>query len=282
MGVRDAPIDDDMGTSRRLRNLARITCLRCGREAQGQRNKRYCTVPCARLAWAARKRRQEPPKTRGQHRGVCDRCGAAFVGQRNKRYCSRQCSLAAYRKRHLEESRRWSAVYRERHPERVKQQERASYPRRKAYQREWRGQHADRVKGYERKHRALNPERRNEAQRRSYAKYAAKRRAEVARWRRENPDRHAFHSAARRARVMEAPGTHTYQEWLDLVERFDGRCAYCGLKTDRLTRDHITPLKLGGSNDIANILPACRLCNGRKGLASLEVFMARLRKNTSQ
>lgn len=276
-GVMGVPIVEDMGASRRLRSLTQITCLRCGKEAEGQRNKRYCTVACARLAWAAKKRRQDPPKTRGHHRGICDRCGAAFLGHRNKRFCSRQCSLAAYRKAHLDESRRWTAAYRERHPERVKQQERASYPGRKAYQRAWRQQHADRVKGYGRKYRGLYSERANEAQRRSHAKHAAKRRAAVARWQRENPDRHAFNSAARRARVMEAPGSHTYQEWLDLVERYEGRCAYCGSKTDRLTRDHITPLKLGGGNDIANIVPACRTCNARKGMSPLYVFKARLR-----
>ena len=51
-----------------------------------------------------------------------------------------------------------------------------------------------------------------------------------AKWRRENPDRHAFISAARRAHI-------------------------------------------------ANILPACRPCNARKGLTPLEVFKARLRKD---
>jgi len=164
----------------------------------------------------------------------------------------------------------------------VEEQNRAAYPRRKSYQQEWRRQHPERVKEYWRKHRSLYPERRNEDQRRSYQVHAEKRRAENARWRKENPDRHAFINAARRARAIAAPGTHTYQDWLDLVQKLGGKCAYCGLKPEHLTRDHIIPLKLGGGNDIANILPACRPCNARKGLAPLELFKARLRKLVGQ
>lgn len=276
------PISEGMAEPRRLRNLTQITCLGCGKPARGQRNKRYCTVACARLAWARDKRKQQPPKRRGQHRGTCERCGAAFVGYRSKRFCSRACSLAAYRRAHLDDSRRWTAAYRQRYPDRVQQQNRAAYPRRRAYQVEWRKKHPERVKQYSRDHRKRNPERRHEDQRRSYQKHADKRRAENARWRKENPDRHAFISAARRARAMAAPGTHTYQDWLDLIQKHEGRCAYCGLATEHLTRDHIVPLKLGGGNDIANILPACRPCNARKGLTPLEVFRARIRRTATQ
>ena len=157
-------------------------------------------------------------KARGQHHGICERCGAPFVGYRTKRFCSRSCSLAKYRQAHREESRRWTAAYRRRYPDRVEEQNRAAYPRRKSYQQEWRRQHPERVKEYWRKHRSLYPERRNEDQRRSYQVHAEKRRAENARWR----------------------------------------------------------------NDIANILPACRPCNARKGLAPLELFKARLRKLVGQ
>jgi len=277
------PISEDVAPApRRLRSLTQITCLGCGKQALGQRNKRYCTVACARLAWARNQRQQQPPKRRGQHQGTCERCGTGLLGYRTKRFCSRVCSLAAYREAHLEDSRRWTADYRNRYPDRVQQQNRAAYPRRKSYQQDWRKQNLERVREYSRKHRSLNPERRNEDKRRSYRKHAEKRRAENARWRKDNPDRHAFINAARRARLMAAPGSHTYQDWLDLVQKFDGKCAYCGLKTEHLTRDHINPLKRGGGNEIANILPACRPCNARKGFTPLDVFKARLRKELGE
>lgn len=274
------PIKQEVG-ERRLLNPIEIKCARCGTRALGQRNKRYCRVECARLAWASAPRKKAPKK-RGSVSGNCLNCGAPFVGQRNKRFCSRACSFVAYRHARPEVTRRATAAYRARHPERIAQQNKAAYPRRKSYHETWKQEHAEQVRQYWRRHQAKYPERRKEAQRRSYVKHAEKRRAETARWRKENLDKRAFSSAARRARVMAAPGTHTYQEWLDLIERFGGRCAYCGARTKRLTRDHIVPLKMGGGNAIANILPACPPCNARKGLTPIELFRARLTRDQRQ
>lgn len=50
---------------------------------------------------------------------------------------------------------------------------------------------------------------------------------------------------------------------------FNYCCAYCGLKTDLLTIDHIVPRSQGGTNDPSNLLPACKSCNESKGSRSL-------------
>lgn len=44
-------------------------------------------------------------------------------------------------------------------------------------------------------------------------------------------------------------------------------CAYCGhtYPTSKLTRDHIVPSSKGGSTTWANVITACRACNGFKG-----------------
>lgn len=44
---------------------------------------------------------------------------------------------------------------------------------------------------------------------------------------------------------------------------FGSRCAYCAAKS-KLTVDHVLPLKLGGLDEPANIVPACARCNGSK------------------
>jgi 5-methylcytosine-specific restriction endonuclease McrA len=67
----------------------------------------------------------------------------------------------------------------------------------------------------------------------------------------------------RRARLAAAPGNHTSAEWRALCRVYGGRCACCGKKAE-LTADHIVPLSRGGSNDIANIQPLCKLCNSKK------------------
>lgn len=76
----------------------------------------------------------------------------------------------------------------------------------------------------------------------------------------------------RRARELAAVGSWTFVEWEALVVRYDGCCAYCGVR-GKLTVDHRVPLSRGGSNSIDNILPACASCNRSKGARTEEEFM---------
>jgi len=46
------------------------------------------------------------------------------------------------------------------------------------------------------------------------------------------------------------------------------KCAYCGIDFDENnlpTRDHIIPISKGGDNTKENVIPACRICNAKKG-----------------
>lgn len=48
----------------------------------------------------------------------------------------------------------------------------------------------------------------------------------------------------------------------------DGCCWYCGKQTNPFrdfTVDHVHPVSLGGSDDVDNLVPACRSCNCSKG-----------------
>lgn len=76
-------------------------------------------------------------------------------------------------------------------------------------------------------------------------------------------ERGRLHRSHYRARIRNAPGTHTSQQWRDLCLEHDHCCVYCGERTI-MTRDHVIPLSKGGSNDISNIVPACLTCNLRK------------------
>lgn len=53
-------------------------------------------------------------------------------------------------------------------------------------------------------------------------------------------------------------------DWLRLVHRYRGCCAYCGASDRQLTREHIIPLARGGRHAIGNILPVCGPCNYSK------------------
>lgn len=85
-------------------------------------------------------------------------------------------------------------------------------------------------------------------------------------WRSQNPDKVAAINRRRRARRMNASGTHTASEWKELCATHGYRCLACGKQEPdiKLTADHILPLAMGGTNDISNIQPLCGPCNSSK------------------
>ena len=72
---------------------------------------------------------------------------------------------------------------------------------------------------------------------------------------------------ARRVRNNNIINNLTLQEWLDILEEYNYRCAYCGCEFDEdtlPTKDHVIPISKGGHNTKENVVPACQSCNSRK------------------
>lgn len=137
---------------------------------------------------------------------------------------------------------------------------------RRAYSRRYRQEHGDEVRARER-----------ESKRRRYAENPRARLDYYKHWRLRNLERaRNYVRAAGNKRRSVAAGEHfTFEEWEALLAEHGGRCAYCG-SMERIEADHRTPLCGGGSNLIANILPACRSCNRRKHRKTEEEFRALL------
>jgi 5-methylcytosine-specific restriction endonuclease McrA len=100
-------------------------------------------------------------------------------------------------------------------------------------------------------------------------------------WRERNLERaRAYVRVACHKRRLASGGTHfTFAEWEALLKQYEGRCAYCG-STERIEADHRIPICRGGSNDIGNILPACRSCNRRKHRKTEDEFRALLERES--
>ena len=64
----------------------------------------------------------------------------------------------------------------------------------------------------------------------------------------------------------------THVQWIEILKRFNYRCARCGSDED-LTKDHITPICQGGKTTSSNIQPLCRSCNSKKARVEDRVFI---------
>ncbi len=108
--------------------------------------------------------------------------------------------------------------------------------------------------------------------RRSRDKHAEERNAYQREYGKVNRDKLTSYTNNRRARKLLAKGSHTEQEWQELKARYDYRCLFCGRQEPeiKLTRDHVRPLILGGSDSIDNIQPLCARCNSKKSLRQID------------
>jgi len=67
-----------------------------------------------------------------------------------------------------------------------------------------------------------------------------------------------------RARLKDAEGIVTAEDWLTILDNHKHRCHYCGKKRLKMTLDHVIPLSKGGRNSSENVVPACLNCNAKK------------------
>lgn len=59
-----------------------------------------------------------------------------------------------------------------------------------------------------------------------------------------------------------------------LMAKHHGRCVYCGVDHGRMEIEHWIPRSQGGTDNLTNLVLACRACNEAKGAQLPEVFLA--------
>lgn len=115
-----------------------------------------------------------------------------------------------------------------------------------------------------------NPEKSREYLQRYSNNNPDKRKESVRRWREKNPDKIKEYARKHHNAKRNADGFHTEEEWIALCFYYMNQCLRCGEVPIEMTRDHIVPISLGGSDDISNIQPLCRSCNSYKGLQTID------------
>lgn len=69
--------------------------------------------------------------------------------------------------------------------------------------------------------------------------------------------------AQRQSARRDAGATISSEMRVEVYERDDWRCVYCSSE-DRLTCDHVVPVKKGGETTLENLVTACLSCNSKK------------------
>lgn len=103
--------------------------------------------------------------------------------------------------------------------------------------------------------------------RKAKRRYLANRRERIAaakEWGARHPELLAEYQRRRRSRRVGVKVSLTREEWAEICEASDNRCAYCG-SDERLGMDHLLPTKRGGSHSKENVVLCCNSCNASKG-----------------
>ena len=102
------------------------------------------------------------------------------------------------------------------------------------------------------------------------AAYRAAHKEEIAAYmkayRKAHPEETSAKMSRRRARELQAEGTHTAGDIRDQYTRQKGKCFWCGGRVGKQYHvDHVVPLSRGGGDGPDNLVIACAACNLQKG-----------------
>lgn len=72
----------------------------------------------------------------------------------------------------------------------------------------------------------------------------------------------------------------TTEEWKQILDDYNWKCAYCGTEK-RIGVDHKIPVGKGGKHLPENLVPACFPCNAKKAAKTYEEFVIYMERNGS-
>ncbi len=138
--------------------------------------------------------------------------------------------------------------------------------------RKYRETHREEINAKTKERRQQDLEHYREIGRKSREKHAEERNAYQRDYGKANHDKLTLYTNNRRARKLEAEGSHTDEEWKEIKAFYSFKCLCCGKQEPeiKLTRDHVIPLTQGGTDSINNIQPLCARCNSKKNYKHID------------
>ena len=98
-------------------------------------------------------------------------------------------------------------------------------------------------------------------------------------WRSKNRDAARSHVRKRRE-LLKLAGELSVESLKSRLDYYGWKCIYCG-SSDKLEVEHRIPLSRGGTNLPANLVPACKSCNCKKGTKTETEFKILLSQEQS-
>lgn len=128
--------------------------------------------------------------------------------------------------------------------------------------REYVNNHKEQHQEWQRRCREKNREKYRESNRSYYYERGGKEKQQQ--YNQENREKYRIIRRRRKQRVKELPATLTVEQWLNAVNAFENKCAYCSVEPEQLQQEHFIPVADGGYYTAGNIIPVCPQCNGSK------------------
>ena len=167
-------------------------------------------------------------------------------------------------------TKEYNKKYRENNLEKVREKERSYYrnnkEKRKDYNKEYRKEHKEQLKDYNKEYRKENKEELKKKKQEYYKENREKILKKQQEYYKNNPHI-GFNNAQKRRHKLESQGRGIFKEqWLEMMEFFDWKCAYSGIQLDKSNRsiDHMISLSNGGENEPWNCIPVLKKYNCEK------------------
>ena len=206
----------------------------------------------ARLTKEEQKRREE---LLAKGLKVCNKCGRELPVEqfskceRNKDGLQNKCKECnrQYHEEHKEEKQQYQRQYNQENKEKIQQYRQEHKEEIQQYQQQY-------DKQYYQEHKQENKEKRQQY----YKQYKQTPQGQVA----------YFNAYAKRRKHEEAQGNGiTKEQWLEMMQFFDFKCAYSGVLVNTKNNrsiDHIIPLAKGGEHEVWNCVPMDKSLNTSK------------------
>ena len=200
---------------------------------------------------------------------VCKKCGEILVAN-NMNYAKQKAGKYGLRSDCKKCMSQRKKEYYKNNTEQIKEYQKEYYKNNteqiKEHKKEYRKNNTERIKEHKKEYYKNNVEYFKEQRKEYYQAHKDQEKEYNKEYRKNNPDK-VFNQNNKRRQREKLQGMGIIKEqWLDMMQYFDFKCAYSGksLNKDNRSIDHIKPLIKGGLNEIFNCVPCDRSINSSK------------------